>query len=253
MRLGVSSLAFLPGVGVMEQAQTISRLGATRLDARIAAEDGLIPTMTVADAHAWRQRLADLGVTLGCLYAYPDADAAQLAHLRRIAPHLGADMIRVLVGKRDPGQCIALLTAALADEADGPLLVLQNHASSSLDLVDALAVVRSLDHPCLRLATSPDHELMHDRWSADLLAAVVPWTRLWMWCDVGHDGTAWRQCLPGHGSVPWSDIAPAITGADPAITCKWERRWHPELPTIDVALPAFRQQVAATLGARYSV
>jgi len=253
MRLGISSLAFLPGVGVIEQAQTISRLGAMRLDVRIASEDGLAPTMTAADADAWRQRLADLGVTIGCLYAYPDADATQLTHLRRIAPHLGADMIRVLAGKRDPGQCTTLLAAAMADDADGPLLVLQNHATSSLDLVEALAVVRSLDHPRLRLATSPDHELMHDRWSADLLAAVAPWTGLWMWCDVGHDGTAWRQRLPGHGSIPWADIAPFITGTEPAITCKWERRWHPELPAIEVALPAFRQQIAATLSGRYSV
>lgn len=253
MRLGVASLAFLPGTGLIEQAQTIRRLGATRLDARIAAEDGLVPTMTVADAIHWQRRLADLGVSLGCLYAYPDADAAQLAHLRRLAPHLGADMIRVLVGRREPAQCTTLLAEALVDGEDGPLLVLQNHARSSLDLVNALTVVRDLDHPRLRLACSPDHEHMHDRWSADLLSAVAPWTGLWMWCDVGHDGTAWRQCLPGHGSVPWPDIAPAITGTDPAFTCKWERRWHPELPAIDVALPAFRQQIAATLGGRYSV
>lgn len=253
MPLGVASLAFLPGTGLIEQAQEIHRLGASRLDARIAAEDGLAATMTVAEAVAWRRRIADLGVTFGCLYAYPDADAAQLAHLRRLAPHLGADQIRVLAGRRDPAQCTAWLTEALVDGDDGPLLVLQNHATSSLPLVDALAVVRDLDHSCLRLACSPDHELMHDRWNAGLLSAVAPWTGLWMWSDVHHDGTVWRQCLPGQGSVPWAAIAPFITGPDPAITCKWERRWHPELPAIDVALPTFRQQLATTLGQRYSV
>lgn len=244
MRIGIASLAFLPGVGIVDQARAIARLGFTRLDLRIAADDGLAPTASFDQAVVLRQQLAALGVNLGCLYAYPGLDAAGLRYLCRLAGQLGADQIRVMAGRVGPERCKDLLTEVLVGDEQGPLLVVQNHATSSLDLADAVAVVSTINHPRVRLATSPDHEVIHGRWTADLFRAALPWTETWVWNDLRREGGHWVHCLPGDGDLPWADITAHLVDDDrTVITCKWERRWHPELPAVEIALPAYRAHI----------
>lgn len=180
------------------------------------------------------------GVHAGCLYGYPGDGPDHLRRLADLANALGADAVRVQPGRLSVEHCVELFAAVL--DAGGPLFVLQNHPGSSLDLRDALAVVRTIAHPRLRLACSPDHEVVAGRWDSTLLAEAASLTALWMWSDVVRSADGhWVPCLPGRGAVPWAGVLAAVR-ADPAaiISCKWERRWHPELPAAGEALPVFR-------------
>lgn len=245
-RIGIAGIAFPQGTALAEQAAEIRRHGFLRLDPRVAADDGIAPTARADELAGIRRMLDGEGVRIGCLYGYPGDGSDHVRRLAGIAEALGADAVRVQPGRLSVEDCTELFAAAVGADGSGPGFVLQNHPGSSLDLRGALGVVRTLDHPRLRLACSPDHETVAGRWDAGLLAEVAPWTAVWMWSDVaqGADGR-WAPCLPGRGAVPWSSIIAAVH-ADPAaiISCKWERRWHPELPMAPEALPVYQAHLA---------
>jgi len=48
-------------------------------------------------------------------------------------------------------------------------------------------------------------------------------------------------CLPGEGDVPLAEMIRLLRGGgyDGFLTFEWEKRWHPELPEPEVALPAY--------------
>ena len=52
-------------------------------------------------------------------------------------------------------------------------------------------------------------------------------------------------CLPGEGSLPLPEILRVLKDSeyDPWICLEWERKWHPEIPPIQQALPIFRTSV----------
>ena len=54
------------------------------------------------------------------------------------------------------------------------------------------------------------------------------------------DGT-FTLCLPGEGDIPMGPITKALEkdGFDGYYSLEWEKKWHPELPDPDVALPVY--------------
>lgn len=55
------------------------------------------------------------------------------------------------------------------------------------------------------------------------------------------DGT-FTLCLPGEGDIPIGKIVSTLKqdGYDGYYSLEWEKKWHPELPDPDVALPVYR-------------
>ena len=52
-----------------------------------------------------------------------------------------------------------------------------------------------------------------------------------------------EYCLPGEGDVPLAEMIALLKagGYDAYLTLEWEKRWHPELPDPEVALPAYAE------------
>ncbi len=52
-----------------------------------------------------------------------------------------------------------------------------------------------------------------------------------------------EYCLAGEGDVPLAEMIGLLTagGYDGYITLEWEKKWHPELPGAEVALPSYAQ------------
>jgi len=53
------------------------------------------------------------------------------------------------------------------------------------------------------------------------------------------DGEAWRLVPLGEGEVPVREMLGLLTagGYPHWISVEWEKRWHPEIPAPEVALP----------------
>ena len=54
------------------------------------------------------------------------------------------------------------------------------------------------------------------------------------------DGT-FTLCLPGEGDIPMKEIAATLwqDGYRGYFSLEWEKKWHPELPGPEVALPVY--------------
>jgi len=52
-----------------------------------------------------------------------------------------------------------------------------------------------------------------------------------------------EYCMPEEGDVPLAEMISLLKGGgyDGHLTLEWEKRWHPELPDAEVALPAYAE------------
>ena len=97
------------------------------------------------------------------------------------------------------------------------------------------------------MAYAPDHVVAHEPERVEeQLAAVTPWTRILCVSDLrpstdATDVRALRPCLVGEGVVPLRAGTEALEarGFDGYVSLKWEKRWHPGLPDIEVAMARF--------------
>jgi sugar phosphate isomerase/epimerase len=64
----------------------------------------------------------------------------------------------------------------------------------------------------------------------------------------GHflENEKYEYVLPGEGEAPVSKILEALNKVSYKgfISLEWEKRWHPELPDLEQALPLFRELIS---------
>lgn len=60
-------------------------------------------------------------------------------------------------------------------------------------------------------------------------------------------GGTFAPCLSGEGDVPFGDLLKVLSeiGYDGWFTFEWEKKWHPEIPGPEIAIPQFARQMRA--------
>lgn len=219
---GVTDNAAIPEFRTENMAET----------ARIFAESGVKPIV--------------LGTS--CMFHTSEKAAAALAEGEcsiRIAQQLGIPYIRVfgnnIVEERDA--CIARVSAGISQlcskaSHDGVTVLLEVHGD--FNTVETLSPVLEA------LREVPNFGLI---W--DICHTHAPygmdWLRFYetMRPYIRHvhikDKAANELVLPGDGEIPIREIIGRMTadGYDGYFSLEWERKWHPELPDIEIALERY--------------
>jgi len=143
--------------------------------------------------------------------------------LRRYGDVAGRHGVVVVVETHDDW-CASERIAALVDKAAHP----------------AAAIVWDVHHPWRTTGESP-------RQTWDTIGRYVRYVHL---KDArGAPGGPQDLCLTGEGNVPIKEALTVLRSHnyDGWLTLEWEKRWHPELPSADQALPAHIEYVRRML------
>ena len=232
-----------------------------------------------AGAGETRRRIEDAGLAVSCLgsgarmYAPPEARAGfleEVRHFTEIAVSLGAPGVRVFGGSLGGATfeealpvAAAFLQAAAAIARDAGVEVLVETHDDWVDTNWLLAafeaagfpsganILWDVHHPYRLAGEDPD-----ETWRR-----IGPFVRYTHWKDSVLDNPAdvaegrppkYHLVLPGDGDLPLARFHELLDDSGYAGWCalEWERKWHPELPSADVALPRFAEMMRRFSGGR---
>lgn len=216
----------------------------------------ILPHDLDSDGRA-RIKRALAGLAIPCVdtsvrfnYADPAVRAQNRADAVRyleLANQLESPLIRVFCGQPDDGATAATaverLSESLAElapvaERHGVGIALETHdaMSAGRTVADVLAGVpaRSIgalwdSHHPYRMGETPEETL-------GLLADRLLLTHV---KDARRAGDGWQLVLLGEGEVPVREMLIALHrhGWSGWVSVEWEKKWHPEIPDPEVALP----------------
>lgn len=255
-RLGFSTLG-TPGASAEEIIDLADRAGFEAVELRIGDDE---PIGTHADAtmrRAWRAAFEASDVRMLSINTYLRTSAIDPGTLDRLhsliglARDLGAGGVRLFVGDErriaDDLSAGEIRSARLLDSAGsladraGVDLLLETHDSHPT-AERMLRILRALESPTSRRRVRVIWDAAHS-WCAgeefatthDALADRLAWVQI---KDVR--GRVDPTPVPlGSGSFPIGELRQALRD-DTMLALEWERRWHPELPALEDALPAMR-------------
>jgi sugar phosphate isomerase/epimerase len=235
-------------------------------------EQGHIPpSLSAAACRALGKRVAAAGLFSLALTSYtsftspdPTIRAANAASLRQAidqAHELEARFVRVFLGELPPGRTAAAAypgildsLAAAAEQARvaGVGLAIEPHDDfvRSETVAPVLAALPQLE---IRVIWDVGNAYAAGELPAEAWARLGQRLAYVQVKDGTGQGEGWRLGPLGEGEVPLAG-ALALLRAGPApftgaISLEWERAWHPELDTAEVALPAARQALQRLLSA----
>jgi len=277
--LGFSTLG-CSGAPLEEVLATARRHGAPGVELRAAADEPVHTGTGAEELAVVRRRFDDAGVAVltVCSYVHlcapdpdeepsgaPDAQVEDVLAHARLATALGARGVRVFMRDADlrdhvegdeptAGEERALRRLAEVAERLGPgvRVLVETHDSHSsaqrmarfLTLLEA----RTPHHPC-GVVWDSAHTWVHGEAPAQSLDLLWPWLDYVQVKDVRSPQDP-LPVAPGAGSYPIHQLARALhdRGWEGPVSLEWERKWHPELPTIDEALAAARPWAAPLFG-----
>lgn len=240
-----------------------ARFGIGRLEIRGVGgvmSNASIPDFAPDAVEKTRARLEDNGlkpVVLGTSCAFHSEEKLNAAVREGresidIAAALGVPYIRVfgnkLVGDRD--ECTARVISGIRDlclyAADKGVTVLLevhgdfNTVETLTPIVTALGGNKSFG---LVWDVAHSHRVYHDGWR-EFYSAMRPYIRHVHIKDVRDADNA--LVLTGEGDIPIIDIVRALLADGYAgyFSLEWEKKWHPELDSLDVALEHYTQLMA---------
>lgn len=245
-----------PELTLTQQVTAAREYGFSGIDFRMKRNgQGEIPEeLTVPEAEMIRETVGDLAIPgLLCynetLSAGEDAMEASILRCLRLAKLLDCPLIRIFTGKADGAQALeqlsAVLTRVLEQDGSTVRIGIQNHAGTSLNLSQSLRVCEAVNSHRLGVILSPDHCFMtgEDLW--ELLPKLSKHVFELYVADVDVSN---RLTLIGEGVVPFAEILRKLRecGFDGYVTLKWEKCWHPELPSYPEAFRSFLNWASST-------
>jgi sugar phosphate isomerase/epimerase len=162
-----------------------------------------------------------------------------------LASDLGCPYVRIFGGQPESFSQAVRTAREMADIAKdhGVALVLETHDDFSTG-AHVGRLLSEADHPALFALWDLHHPYRQGESPEETLAALGPWLR--------HvhvkDGTVEKgYTLLGEGDVPIEQMLGLLDtfGYDGYLSVEWERRWHPELPAPEVALPQYAEMLRA--------
>lgn len=267
-RLAFSTLG-CPDWSLEQALDAARRYGYDGLELRLLDGQIVEPSLPREERERVARLFAESGLPLCCLDssirvatgAEPDAVERDLRAFLQLAHDLRAPLVRVFSGEWPAGWAPERVFDTAADllnrvtpEAErlGVALVLETHdaAASAKSVAEILRRVPSpafgalwdTHHP-YRMGESPDEVL--DLLGARLLHVHVK--------DARRDEAAangWQLVLLGEGEVPVRESLAALKrrGYDGWVSVEWEKKWHPEIPGPEVAMPQHEKLLRQWLG-----
>lgn len=185
-------------------------------------------------------------------------DIAEVSEYARLCRTFGASIIRIFGGSLEgtpPTEAIevAVETLCRMTEAagEGITIAVETHddwVRSSLlaelfKHLDApnVGILWDLHHPYRLGGESPKQT--YDNIGRFTVATHLKDSRL-----TGDD--EYEYCLGGEGDVPLAEMVKLLKegGYDGYLTLEWEKKWHPEIPEPETALPAYAQYMKKLIG-----
>jgi sugar phosphate isomerase/epimerase len=259
MKLAFSTLA-CPRWSIERAADVARSLGYDALELRLLDGEVIDPRRDREKVHratlACRARgLEVCAFDSSCLFnlaeeAERERNVEDLVAWVRLGGELGVPIVRVFGGAgeggEDPSIGIARVAEALrmaAPEAEGAgvTVVLETHDAfaSARRVAEVLQRVSSPSvgalwdsHHPYRMGESADEV-------AEILGDTVAHVHVKDARRIDPDGTSWQLVLLGEGEVPVADQLRVLRnrGYQGYISVEWEKKWHPEIPEPEVALP----------------
>lgn len=267
-RLAFSTLG-CPDWSLEQALDAARRYGYDGLELRLLDGQIVEPSLPREERERVARLFAESELPLCCLDssirvatgAEPDAVERDLRAFLQLAHDLRAPLVRVFSGEWPAGWAPERVFDTAADllnrvtpEAErlDVALVLETHdaAASAKSVAEILRRVPSpafgalwdTHHP-YRMGESPDEVL--DLLGARLLHVHVK--------DARRDEAAangWQLVLLGEGEVPVRESLAALKrrGYDGWVSVEWEKKWHPEIPGPEVAMPQHEKLLRQWLG-----
>jgi len=266
----VSGFAFstlgCSGASLCAIVSTAERAGCRGVELRISEDEFLTPGATKAAASSSGRLLAGSGLIPIAITSYvrlaalipadrPDEELINLTALLHLAAALGAPGVRVFM-RDDEGGSETTLTAGESRalvrlrqilpvcEETGTKVLVETHDSHSTGRRMA-SFFRAVDAACpghpFRIIWDSAHSWASGEEPSQSLELLLPWLGYLQVKDVRTRESP-DPVLPGSGMYPVADLARAVdeAGWRGWVCLEWERKWHPTLPSVDIALEATR-------------
>lgn len=236
----------------------------TGLEVRAAADEFVHTGLTAEERSLVREQLQDSGLRVLALTTYVrlcvetgelDTELTSLTEHLQLAKDVGAAAIRVFMNDDSEagdetttpgeGRALARIAAAapVARQLDVSILVETHDSHSAGQRVNAFLTELDRQVPDHRVGVIWDtaHTWTHQETPEQSLALLRPWLHYLQIKDVAGDG-GFRPVPIGAGAYPIAELLAVLARQDWSgwASLEWERKWHPELPSLDEALPATR-------------
>jgi sugar phosphate isomerase/epimerase len=279
MKISFSTLA-CPAWNLEQAIAMASREGYDGIELRFLENDDrlwLRPEFCGSGLARTRERLGDLGLKIpcvdtSCFFHHPDASLRRQSleagkSMMELAAALGAGGIRVFGDRVQPGadhlstsSWIAEGLRALA-EFGSPLGVqvwLESHGDFAR-ASDTLEVIALAAHENIGVLWDPANAFTD---YGETPAVAFSWLRSRIRhvhlkdaipprnpAADGQPAPLWDPVLMGEGNFPAGELLQLLQGSgyQRYISFEWEKRWHPEIPEPEIALPHFRRWIKAAL------
>jgi len=263
-----------PCASVSDIVRIARDAGCRGLEVRSAAGEAVHADLTSADALEIRDQLAGAAFTVLAITSYvglcaplaQDGSDEQLEDLVAqvgLAGRIGAAGVRVFMrdtsapsseGPSDGERLALRRLSAVAELCDqwGVSVLVETHDTHSLGTkISAFCALLDAELPGYRCGVIWDaaHSWAQGESPADTLRLLRPWLAYVQIKDVRSRESP-VPVMPGEGSYPIDDLAVAIenSGWRGWVSLEWERMWHPELPSVVVALTETRIWASRLIG-----
>ncbi len=215
--------------------------------------------LTKGNRSASRRRIEDAGLSVCCVSSSGVVGEGNLDHVQahvELARDLGCPVVRVFGGglKPDVPRDEALSRAATtlrafgdAAQAADVAIVLETHDAFSTG-EQVAELLHATQHPAVFALWDLHHPYRQGESPATTYRHLGQ--------SVRHvhvkDGTDGAYTLMGEGDVPLKEMLDLLLdgGYNGPLSLEWEKRWHPELPAPEVALPQYAAALRSYMDAR---
>ena len=262
MKISFSTLA-CPDWAMPQIIATAASLGYDGIELRfVQGEDSLwkLPAFQGKELRSTSRALGDCGLTISCLDTscrFHSPDASERQHwldegerMADLAAALAAPGLRVFGDTIQPGADRVMTRGWIAEgisklsekaSARGVEGWLESHGDFS-SAPETLAILLQASVPRTGVVWDPANCLIEAQESpsegASKLGSAIRHTHI---KDLRKNNGGWDHVLTGDGNFPLHQLVTALRrlGYDRFISFEWEKKWHPEIPDADIALPHF--------------
>lgn len=266
MKLAYSTLA-APGWTFEQAVEAVSSYGYEGIEIRLLDGEVVPPDLSAQERQRVERVLQDADVPAVALdtslraVGTPDDDAFQreIEAYADMAAQWGAPTLRVFGGPlpEDPTERAKALDegarrlerAARIGQDRGVRVAVETHdsLSSAKTLAELLGRV---EDPWVGAVYDSHHPHRMGETPTEVFELLGPRVMLLQVKDARRAGDGWDLVLLGEGEVPVRELIELLPryGYDDWISVEWEKKWHPEIPEPEEALPQHRKVLQSWLG-----
>ena len=240
-----------------------SRCGYDGLELRfVENEDALykLPAFSSAGLNSSKRMLADAGLSICCVdtscrFHFPDPNERarwieEGVRMAELSAELISPAIRVFGDEIQPGadrestskwisDSIQELSARIAHT--GVEVWLETHGDFA-SITETMAILAGANSETAAIIWDPANCMSHSDERFVSAAAKAPKKIKHVHVkDVRKEADSWKLVLTGAGTFPFQELRSALRSIDYEgfVSFEWEKKWHPEIPDANVALPHF--------------